>query len=347
MPDLNPLHELAGQVRPPDLAELAAVAEGRRRRALAALTGAAAAGLVLVALVAAGVSGQRGAAPLPVGPGPQGSSTSTNRTPRPDPSPSYPALSAEAIRRHPSASLDVDSMVATTATRDGVAARVWTACLSDCSRDTEFVPGEVQQVLEVTHDDFVTSSLYVLGGGGASHVVDDWFFMEDFHGPEAVNSRGQRRALTYGAPVPVTDVRGPLVLGQEGAAFVDLAARTVYQLEREGPDATWEWGGAGDSWFWGTVVLSDNGPITRHAALWQRPDGTFGVKVLPIPKSEGGPGMMATNRRGTMAVVEHFAQPRLVHISTDYGATWQVRRVPNGVESGGSLPDDWRTWPRG
>lgn len=346
MLDLNRLHELAGQVRTPDLADLAAVAHARRRRSAAVVTGAAAATLVVVALVAASVTGQRGAAPLPVGPGPR-TSTTTITTPRPDPSASYPALSAEAIRRHPTAALDADSMVATTATRDGVAARVWTACLGDCSRDTEFVPGEVQQVLEVTHDDFVTSSLYVLDWVGASHVVDDWFFIEDFHGPEAVNSRGQRRPLTYGAPVPVTDVRGPLVHGQQGAAFVDLAGRTVHQLEFEGPDATWEWGGAGDSWFWGTLVLSDNGPIARHAVLWQAPDGTFGVKVLPIPVSEGGPGMMATNRRGTMAVVEHFARPRLAHISTDYGATWQVRRVPDGVESGGSLPDTWRTWPRG
>ena len=43
MPDLYRLHELAGQVRTPDLADLAAVAQARRRRSAAAVTGAAAA----------------------------------------------------------------------------------------------------------------------------------------------------------------------------------------------------------------------------------------------------------------------------------------------------------------
>jgi hypothetical protein len=350
MPDLSQLHELAGQVRTPDLGDLARLADGRRRRATAVLGGAVAATLVVVAVVTASVSGQRGAAPLPVGPGPKSSSTptSTITTPLPDPSASYPVLSAQAIRRHPTAKLDADSLIATTAGGAGVAARVWTACMSDCSRATEYVPGEVQKALEVTHDNFATSSLYVLeGAGDASHVVDDWFFTEDFHGPELVSSRGQRRPLEYGAPVAVTEVSGPPVHAPQGLAYVDLDARTVHQVQREGQDQTWEWGGAGDTWFWGTVVLVDNGPVATTAALWRQPDGTLGVKVLPIPESEGGPGMLVTRRPGTMAVVEHFASPRLAHISTDYGATWEVRRVPDGVESGGNLPADWATWPKG
>ena len=349
MPDLNQLHELAAQVRTPDLAELADVADGRRRRAVAALGGAAAATVVVVALVTASVSGQRGAAPLPVGP-PKGSSTptSTITTPLPDPSASYPALSAEAIRQHPTAKLDADALIATTAVPAGVAARVWTACMSDCNRATEYVPGEVQKALEVTRDDFATSSLIEIDAAGdVSHVVDDWFFTEGFHGPELVNSRGQRRPLEYRAPVPVTGISGPLVYGPYGVSSVDLVARTIQQVEHAGPDQTWEWGGAGDTWFWGTVVLVDNGPVATHAALWRKPDGSFAVKVLPIPESEGGPGMLVTKRPGTMAVVEHYASPRLAHISTDYGATWQVRKVPSGVESGGNLPADWTTWPKG
>lgn len=57
--------------------------------------------------------------------------------------------------------------------------------------------------------------------------------------------------------------------------------------------------------------------------------------------------MLRAGIPGTMAVVEHFAQPRRAHISTDYGATWQIREVPAEVDSGGDLPADWPTWPRG
>ena len=346
MPDLSQLHELTGQVRPPALTDLVDLADGRRRRAAAGVAGGVAASLLVVAVVANGVAGDRGAAPVPVGPAP--SPTSTVTTPAPDPSPSYAALGAQAIRQHPSAKLDADSLIPTTAAAAGVVARVWTACLSDCSRATEYVPGEVQKALEVSHDGFATSSLYDLdAASNVSHAVDDWFFTEDFHGPKLVNSRGQRRALENGPPVPVTEVSGPVVHSLLGVATVNLAARTVHPLEHEGNDATWDWGGAGDTWFWGTLVLVDNGPISRHAAVWRNPDGSFAVKVLPIPMSEGGPGMLPSGRRGTVAVVEHYAQPRLAHISTDYGVTWQVRRVPDGVDSGGRLPADWATWPRG
>ena len=56
--------------------------------------------------------------------------------------------------------------------------------------------------------------------------------------------------------------------------------------------------------------------------------------------------MLRAGTPGTMAVVEHFAQPRVAHISTDYGETWQVRRVPDDVDSGAELPADWTAWPR-
>jgi hypothetical protein len=112
----------------------------------------------------------------------------------------------------------------------------------------------------------------------------------------------------------------------------------------EGGD--WQWQGASDTWFWGTAALyAEDTTVTRQAAVWRRPDGTFAAKLLPIGDSEGGPGMLTAETPGTLAVVEHFAEPRLAHISTDYGATWQVREVPAGVDSGGSLPADWTTWP--
>ena len=123
-----------------------------------------------------------------------------------------------------------------------------------------------------------------------------------------------------------------------------MQAKTLHAIEGVG---NWDWQGAADSWFWGTAWLVKGTTVTRQAALWRRRDGTFAVKVLPIGDSRGSSGMLRAGKSGTMAVVEHFAEPRQAHISTDYGATWQIRTVPVGVASGGSLPADWPTWPTG
>jgi hypothetical protein len=121
----------------------------------------------------------------------------------------------------------------------------------------------------------------------------------------------------------------------------------VHPIEDDSGLLGWDWQGAADTWYWGTAAVVEDTTVTRQAAVWRRPDGTFAAKVLPIGDSRGGSGMLRAATPGTMAVVEHFANPRLAHISTDYGATWQVREVPVGVPSGGRLPADWRTWPPG
>ena len=36
--------------------------------------------------------------------------------------------------------------------------------------------------------------------------------------------------------------------------------------------------------------------VTRQAAIWRRPDGTFAAKLLPIGDSRGGPGMLRAGR---------------------------------------------------
>ena len=123
-----------------------------------------------------------------------------------------------------------------------------------------------------------------------------------------------------------------------------MQAKTLHAIEGVG---NWDWQGAADSWFWGKAWLVKGTTVTRQAALWRRPDGTFAVNVLPIGDSRGSSGMLRAGKPGTMAVVEHFAEPRRAHISTDYGATWQILTVPVGVASGGSLPADWPTWPTG
>lgn len=330
MPELRELHDLTVQVRTPELNRLAVLADRRRRRTAGVASGVAAS-LILAAVIAAGVVRDRDTTPGPVGP-------------RPDPSPSvtFPALSAEQIRQHPDATLSSDDDFPATAS--AVAARIWSVCLGECTRATEHLPGELQTALEVSRDDFATGSLYALGlSGNISHAVDDWYLIDAHDGPTLVDSRGHRRLLQFGASVPVTDVAGPLVYSR-GLAYIDMQAKKLHVIEGEGD---WDWQGAADTWFWGTAALVKGTTVTRQAAVWRRPDGTFAVKVLPIGDSRGGSGMLRAGTPGTLAVVEHFAEPRRAHISTDYGATWQIREVPAGVDSAGSLPADWPTWPLG
>ena len=327
MPDLSQLRELTGQVRSPDLHDLAVLAQRRRRRSAAALATGVTAGVALAVAVAAGVSGERQVDSDPVAPSPD-----------PSPSRTFAPLTAEEIRNHPDAGALGGGDFPATASSTRV--RVWTVCLDDC-RDREWRPGEQQQAVEVTRDDFAHSALYALGGDSVSHVIDDWYLIDARGGPTLVNSRGDRRPVRNGEDVAVTELAGPPVYSN-GLGYVDLAAATVHDLKPGG----WDWQGAGDTWYWGALSRVPNSTVLQQAALWRNPDGSFEAEVLPIPPSDGGPGMLRAGTPGTMAVVEHFAQPRVAHISTDYGATWQVRRLPDDVDSGGELPSDWTTWPR-
>jgi hypothetical protein len=309
------------------------VADLRRRRAAAGIGTGVAASVLVAAVIASGVVGDRRTTTEPVEPGPD-----------PSPTVTFPELTAEQIRRHPDATPDTGED--RPATASVVAARIWTVCLDECSRATEHIPGELQTALEVSHDDFATGTLHVLDGSeNISHAVDDWYLIDGLGGPTLVDSRGRRRLLQSGASVPVTDIAGPLVYSRRGLAYIDMRARELHVIEGEGD---WDWGGAADTWFWGTAALyGEDTTVTRQAAVWRRLDGTFAVKVLPIQDSEGGPGMLRAGTPGTLAVVEHRAQPRRAHISTDYGATWQIREIPAEVDSGGRLPADWTTWPLG
>jgi hypothetical protein len=331
MPEMRQLHDLTTQVRTPDLARLASLANRRRRRTVVSVAAGVAASLILTAAIAAGVIRERDTTSDPVAPGPHPSPTAT-----------FPALSAEQIARHPDATVSSDADFPATAS--ATAARIWSVCLGDCTRATEHLPGEQQTALEVSRDNFATGALYVLDmSGNISHAVDDWYLVDGIDGPTLVDSRGHRRSLQFGDSVPITDIAGPLIYGRQGLAYLDTAAKELHAIKGEGD---WDWQGAADTWYWGTAVLvEEDGTVTRQSAVWRGPDGTFTARVLPIGDSGGGPGMLRAGTPGTIAVVEHSASPRLAHISTDYGATWQIREVPDGVDSGGSLPADWPSWP--
>ena len=335
MPELTRLLDLTSQVQAPDLDQLGDLASRRRRRATTALAGGLAAA-VAVAAVAVAAAVDRHDSSGPIGPGPTPTVTTS-----PEPS-AYPTLTAEQIRDHPDAKADDGGDYPVTAA--DVAARLWTVCLGDCSRDTETMPGEYQSAFEVSRDGFRTGAVYLAPTGeGGQHVVDDQFLLNTFDGVVLVDSRGRRRPMELGAPVAIEEIEGPLGYSQGGLSSVDLEGGFLHPVKGKG---YWEWQGAGDSWYWGVALTTDDeGKVLRQAAVWRDTDGTYRAKVLPIPVSDGGPGMLRAAAPGTMAVVEHFRQPRRAHVSTDYGRTWQVREVPGSVESGGRLPADWDTWP--
>ncbi|WP_107771637.1 hypothetical protein [Nocardioides sediminis] len=350
MPDVTELLDYTAQVRRPSLDELERVAVRRRRRVATAATSAVvAAGLAIV--LATAPLGTRGASPAPVAPEPSltRSLPPDPRIPTPPPpdrtTGPFPTLTPEEIRSHPDAEAPRNSIPVTAA--PGVAARVWSVCLADCSRDTLHQEGELQEALEVSSDNFRTGALHPIGATGAniSHVIGDWFVTDGFAGATLVGSGGESRTLERGEPVVVTEIAGPLVYGVQGVAYVDLEARVLHPIES--PDGSlWDWWGASDSWFWGSVSLADEtGRWTRHGLTWRNPDGSFGVRMLPIGGGRSGFQMPRTGVPGTMAAID-FGWPRMMHISTDYGATWEVRETPLDTLSGSRLPPDWRSWPR-
>lgn len=343
MADLDSLRDLAPLVRPRDLDELRLVVRRRRRRTAAvslATTG------TVVAVIALGVSlGPRSAAPAPVAPDP----TSTTSTPLRNPEPTmttpaedtvrgpFPTLTPEEVRSHPAAVADRGDYPVTAA--PGVAARLWTVCLADCSRATTYQPGEVQRVLEVTQDDFRSSALYayVPPEPNVSHVVDDWFAV----GSMLVDARGERRRLTLGDALPVSEVAGPLVY-ESGLSWVDLESLELHPVSGAG---YWDWWGAEDTWFWGNVYVTDEqGDVRRQGLTWRNPDGSFGVRMLPIDFEEYSTQMLRSATPGTMGAIDPSGPRRLLHVSTDYGRTWDVRVMPESWGTGTSLPEDWRTW---
>lgn len=352
MADITDLLELTPQVRPPALADLERVAERRRRRTVAAVTAAAAAAVVTV-LLAGQSLGARDATPAPVAPDP-----TRTATPRPSPTPTetsgptvergggtFRILTADELRDHP----DAVSEPANPATgAPGVAARTWSVCLGDCSYN-ERPPrrGELQKMLEVTSDDYRTSAMHplVAWDSNISHAVDDWYLVDaSQRAPRLVNSSGESLTMTRGAPTDLSAIAGPLVYSTQGIAWVDLDGRVLHTMNGSGPGGGWDWWGAEDSWFWGSVYrVGDSGTVVEQGVTWRNPDGSFGVHLLPFPDTEWSTQTLRSDRPGTMGAIQPGEQ-RLLHVSTDYGATWQVRRLPASWGTGTHVPPDWESW---
>ena len=342
MADITDLLDHVGEVRAPALERLTAVAERRRRRGAVAVTGGVAVAVVTI-LLALPPLGARDTAPTPIAPDPTPSEPRrpdpTASTPPPDSVQGpFPTLTPEEVRNHPDAVVESGNDIPVTAA-PGVGARVWSVCLADCSRDTQQQFGELQWAVELTRDGFRTSALHpYTGAGNLSHAVGDWFVL----GNALVDGRGERRLLRTGEPLPVTAIDGPLVYASTGVAWVDLDARELHPIE--GDALYWDWWGAADTWFWGNVYATNEaGDVVRQGLTWRDADGSHGVHVLPFGVTEWSTQMLRSGRPGTMGAIEP-GPTRLLHVSTDYGATWDVRVLPERWGTGTSVPGDWRSW---
>lgn len=337
MPEIVDLLAYTAQVRPPSLEELHRVSVRRRRRAAAVTSAVAATGLAIV--LAIDPLSTRDAAPAPVAPNPTPNSrTAPTLAPGMVDPARFPPLTPEQIHGHPGAVFEPAGGPPQAAPGGG--ARRWTACRVACTPETPNRSDEIQSALEVTRDDFRTGSLYPLETfTQVSHVENDWYLLSSLGAAVMVNSRKQTRVLTTGSPVTMTEIAGPLAYAG-GLVYVDVKGRELHHVEAAN-GSTWDWYGSGNSWYWGIVSLTDDGRPTSQGIVWRNQDGTYEVAEMPIVFP---PVMLRSGIMGTVAVADPEGPP-LVLVSTDYGATWQRRLVPDGVATGETLPANWATWP--
>lgn len=352
MADISDLLELAPDLHPPALADLERVARRRTRRAVAGVMTAIAATVVAIVL-AAQPFGMRGASPAPVAPAPTTTTTAQPTSPTEAPTRpsgrradgSFPVLTPDELRDHPDATTE-PANPATGA--PGVNARTWSVCLGDCSYDKRPPKdGELQRMLEVTSDGFRTSAMHplVTWDSNISHAVDDWYLVDaSQRAPRLVSSRGDDVALARGSTTDASEIAGPLVYSTQGVAWIDMDGRVLHTMTGSGPGGGWDWWGADDSWFWGSVYrVGESGDVVEQGLTWRNPDGSFGVHMLPFPVTEWSTQTLRSDRPGTMGAIEP-GPTRLLHVSTDYGSTWQVRRLPRSWGARTDVPPDWETW---
>jgi hypothetical protein len=91
-------------------------------------------------------------------------------------------------------------------------------------------------------------------------------------------------------------------------------------------------------------LTGEDGSVLRHAITWRNADGSFGARVLPVDFATHGLQVLQSRTPGTMGAIDPGGDRRLLHVSTDYGETWDVRVVPASWGTRTSLPDDWRSW---
>lgn len=111
------------------------------------------------------------------------------------------------------------------------------------------------------------------------------------------------------------------------------------------------WGAEGGRGLWGVAAVAECNAV-RLDAVWIGPTGQKQRQRLS-PPGESPIGVIANGLDGAISVYSVRADATgrlsaLLHISTDWGRTWQERAVPASAEPdvrAGRLSPQWSRWP--
>lgn len=325
MSDLDALRAVVRQLTPPDFDDLVAVARRRRLRYVTAVSAAAAVVILAAGLTGNALSGNDGTQELrPVDdPTPTKSSKGDEWTP-------------DRIREEGSG----EEVLTTTS---GLSAYQYLVCDGPGCDDTPIEDWHV--ALEVTQDD--RSALFdVLGREARVKEFDgDSLLVQDAE-PETPDDEVRVRLLQAdgtavelrrldgpapavpGPEVVVIDTSNGLLAGSDSLYFVDDRAGTVQSLDA--PKEVRYWGPNVDEFLWGVtddcrVFWANDGAFEeRQLDCSDGLDFTYGIYADEFPLGWLQPGRMAVGEQGD----GRREDQNFVHVSLDYGVTWQ--RLPVG-----------------
>jgi hypothetical protein len=130
-----------------------------------------------------------------------------------------------------------------------------------------------------------------------------------------------------------------------------LSAVSTGRVQPGGVVESTRWGTAGRRGLWGVAAVADCNTV-RLDAVWFEPSGRKHRHRI------GGSGLSATGvvANGLDGAIAAYSVrtdrlgrlDALLHISTDWGVTWEQRQVPRSAEPdvrAGVLSPDWTRWP--
>lgn len=335
MSDFNALRELVGQVPPPKYDDLVAVARKRRRRSALSTTAAAAVVVLGVGIAGATLSGgERAHTPVE-----QPSPTETE-SPSADGEWTPEEVRAEGSPGDPQGAISTET---------GLATRLYEVCDGTRCDAVDGPPEHLHVALEVTQagqsavfDLHYSPQPWVKAFDEDSVLVQDGEYGQPdglvrYRLLHADGTAVELQLLDNPAPavpgagVVLIDRYNSLLAGSEEVYLIDEGAGTLRPLDVP-PDVRY-WGPNVDEFLWG---------VTDDCRVFWASNGTFEERQLDCAESldftdmdgEFPDGWL---RPGRMAVTEHFdpGNRMAVHVSLDYGVTWQRFTAADG-----ETPDD-------
>ncbi len=143
----------------------------------------------------------------------------------------------------------------------------------------------------------------------------------------------------------------PAGTGPQAAPPAGLSRYSTGRVGALGVVESTRWGVAGSRGLWGVAAVADCGAV-RLDAVWFGPMGQKQRYRISRP-GEPGVGVVANSLDGAISVYSVRTTvggglAATLHISTNWGLTWEEREVPPSAEDdvrAGALPAQWRQWP--